>query len=367
MTDRIKYIINIAIIVLMFVAVAVQKDGRIFKIDLKEAAKSDEKEPKEDDLTALETDGTAIINTTTLAKDIIGFGGTTPVKIYVKDEIITNVELLPNSETPSYQKRVIEQNYLDNWIGKNIADAATMQVDAVSGATFTSAAIAANVQRAAQHVSQSQVSASAGIFDNVGIKEIAGLLVILMGAIISLAKLRNKYLIIAQQVLNVVVLGFWLGSFLSLTAFSSWAANGFNISMSLVTVVMFFVIIIMPLFNRKGTYCHIHCPMGSAQGLVDKIPVKKIKIKPSVVKHLNNVRYYILAAMMFLMWIGVGFDLMNYEVFSAFIFESASVVVLVMAVVFLILSVFIPKPYCRFVCPTGALLTMSQKTKPHKN
>ncbi|MFI3285411.1 MAG: 4Fe-4S binding protein [Rikenellaceae bacterium] len=63
------------------------------------------------------------------------------------------------------------------------------------------------------------------------------------------------------------------------------------------------------------------------------------------------------------MWLGVGFELMDYEIFSAFIISSASTAVLVMAALFLILSLFIQKPYCRFGCPTGALITMAQKTK----
>ena len=64
-----------------------------------------------------------------------------------------------------------------------------------------------------------------------------------------------------------------------------------------------------------------------------------------------------------MVWCGVDFEIMNYEVFSAFLFDSASVAVLIMAVLFLALSIFTPRPYCRFVCPTGAILTVSQKTK----
>ncbi|NLF43947.1 MAG: 4Fe-4S binding protein, partial [Bacteroidales bacterium] len=35
--------------------------------------------------------------------------------------------------------------------------------------------------------------------------------------------------------------------------------------------------------------------------------------------------------------------------------------VLIIGVAFLVLSVFIPKPYCRFVCPTGTLMKFAQK------
>lgn len=47
---------------------------------------------------------------------------------------------------------------------------------------------------------------------------------------------------------------------------------------------------------------------------------------------------------------------MDYELFTAFLYTSASVWVIVLAVLFLVLSVWVPRPYCRFVCPTGSLL-----------
>ena len=59
---------------------------------------------------------------------------------------------------------------------------------------------------------------------------------------------------------------------------------------------------------------------------------------------------------MLLMLLGVGFEWMDYEPFTAFILSSAGVVVIVFAVVILLTSVFVPRPYCRFMCPTGTLL-----------
>ena len=54
---------------------------------------------------------------------------------------------------------------------------------------------------------------------------------------------------------------------------------------------------------------------------------------------------------------------LHYELFSAFIFQSVAVVVMVFAVVVVILSLFVPRPYCRFVCPTGNLFKFAQNTK----
>ncbi len=355
--DRLKYIVNLLIITLLIGAIAIQKDGKIVGNDIIENTSSNKNE-EVIDIEELLPDGTRVINSTSLAKDIIGYAGHTPIKLYVKDGIIQKVEFEPNDETPSFFEEVENSGLAEKWIGMSLKEAATAQFDAVSGATFSAVAIIGNVQRAAQYGAD-VAPTNKNILSNIGVKEIAGLLVLLLGVLITLAKWRNKWLITLQLVLNVAVLGFWCGSFLSLTTFVAWAANGINISIAIITVTMLVIVVIMPLFNRKGSYCHIHCPMGSAQELMGKAPVRKIRIKPSVAKVLNNLRYYILAVLLFMMWLGVGFDLMNYEVFSAFIVNSASTVVLVMAIIFLILSIFIPRPYCRFVCPTGAIITMS--------
>ena len=358
--DRIKYIVNVFIVVLLFFVVAIQRDGKVLGHDVVTIFESnDEVEVQVEELLP---DGIRVINSSSLAKDILGFSGRTPVKLHVKDDVIQKLEVLPNTETPSFWDEVVKSGLLEHWNGKTLSEAAVEQIDAVSGATFSSMAIIANVQRAAQHQAKVAVEEDS-FFADLELKSIIGILVILMGAFITLKKLKNENLILAQQILNVLVLGFWCGSFLSFSTFTAWAANGVNLSLSLVTITMAVVILIMPLFNRKGSYCHIHCPMGSAQELLSRVPARKLKFKPKVNKFLNKSRYYIMIGLLLLMWCGVGFEIMNYEVFSAFLFDSASVAVLIMAVLFLVLSIFTPRPYCRFVCPTGAILTVSQKTK----
>ncbi len=366
--DKIKYIVNVLIIAILLATVAIVRDGNLGGHSTKDlvSASSMVEEVEEvervESAERTEADGTRIINSTYIAKDVIGFGGRTPVELYIKDDKIEKVVFLDNDETPSFFKEVESSNIANVWQGMSLQEAAVASVDAISGATYTSIAIIENVRRAAQYGASVEPQAT-NVLASIGIKEILGILVLMLGAVLTLLKSKNKLMITIQLLLNVTVLGFWCGSFLSMSTLTSWLANGINLSMSIVTVVMLGIVLVMPLLGRKGSYCHLHCPMGSAQELLGRIPVGKLKLKSSVNKALNNLRYFILIGLLFTMWLGVGFEIMDYEIFSAFIFQSASTIVLVMAVVFLILSIFIPRPYCRFICPTGALITMSQKTK----
>lgn len=362
MGAKFRYVVNVVIVVLLLATVAIQRDGRIVGYDVATLVQGQNGDDVDIPIVTTMPDGTMVINTTSLAKDVVGFGGRTPVKVYVKDDVIASVEVLPNNETPSFLEEVVKSGLIDRWGGMSLTDAATYGVDAVSGATYSSVAIVENVKRAAQWGAEVEVDGD-GLFEDIAVKDIVGLLVILMGVVITLAKVKSRRLMTLQLILNVVVLGFWCGSFLSLSTLTTWLGNGVNLSLGLVSVALLGVVLIVPLLGKKGSYCQLHCPMGSAQELLGRVPVLNIKIKPRIVKVLNNLRYYILVALLFVMWLGVGFDLMNYEIFSAFIFTSASTAVLIMAAIFLILSLFIHRPYCRFVCPTGALITMTQKVK----
>ena len=70
---------------------------------------------------------------------IKGFNGPTPILIALDAEgRIKNVVLLENQETPVYAKRVVEGGLYQAWNGLTVDEALDKQVDAVSGATYTS-------------------------------------------------------------------------------------------------------------------------------------------------------------------------------------------------------------------------------------
>ena len=71
--------------------------------------------------------------------NIKGFNGPTPLLIALDAEgHIKNVVLLENQETPVYAKHVVEGGLYESWNGLTVEEALGKQVDAVSGATYTS-------------------------------------------------------------------------------------------------------------------------------------------------------------------------------------------------------------------------------------
>ena len=93
-----------------------------------------------------ESDGTYVINTTTLAQDVKGYLSNTPLKIYIKKDKIQKIEALANQETPKFFQRV-KTAMLTKWNGKSVKAAQNLKVDGVTGATLSSNALKENVNR----------------------------------------------------------------------------------------------------------------------------------------------------------------------------------------------------------------------------
>lgn len=207
-----KQLLALATCIIALVVVAVVRDGKVWGHKMSMANKEIvKKSGKVNPMSSL-PDGTVIINTSSLAKDVNGYGGNVPLEIYLKDGKILKIKALKNSETPEFFAQA--SKLLTAWNGKTVDDAQKMNVDGVSGATYSSRGIIGNVQRGLQYAAKNAVKSSP--FDNMDFsaKNIAGLVVVLMGAIIPLFYRKKRYRTV-QLVLNVVVLGLWCGTFLS--------------------------------------------------------------------------------------------------------------------------------------------------------
>lgn len=97
------------------------------------------------DETMTKEDGMTVINTTSIAKNVEGYNGTTPLKIFIKKNKVVKIEALKNQETPKYFTKV-KKALLDKWNGLKVKDAKNLKVDAVTSATYSSDAVIENVK-----------------------------------------------------------------------------------------------------------------------------------------------------------------------------------------------------------------------------
>lgn len=360
-------LLSLVVVMLVLSAAAILRDGRIFGHDLRQTHAAVVSVAQGSDTLEVQPDGTFVVNTRVLAKDVQGYGGPVPLKIHIdKDGRLTAIEAEPNAESPSFFDRAKE--LFSRWQGKTIDEAMAEDVDAVSGATFSSKAIIRNVQRGLAYAKQhgladggngaQEESAERTVATGWTLGSIVALIAVLLGAVVPLFT-NNRRLHLVQLVVNVVVLGLWTGTFVSYTLFLRLFAGGVSLSAIgtlAAPLLMLIVALLYPLAGRSGHYCAHVCPFGSAQELAGKLSRRKLRITPRVLRVLTALRNLLWGVLMALLLTGTCSAWIDYELFTAFIYSSASVWVIVLAVLFLVLSVWVPRPYCRFVCPTGALM-----------
>ncbi|TKG91471.1 4Fe-4S binding protein [Puteibacter caeruleilacunae] len=301
-------------------------------------------------------------NTSPVSDSIIGFASSVPVLMgFTNQDRLVGIKLLKNYESPDFVEKIRKTGFMESWDKMVIHDVLNSKVDVVTGATLTSKAIIKTMKHSTGKILNQSVSLAVQTDFPTILKNVLGVLLLILALVqFFLPKILKGFRGIYQG-LVVIILGFWSGTFLSLFSFSNWTIHGIDLPAKLFVFGILLLSVLLPLTKSKSFYCSHLCPFGASQDLLGKIKTKKVKLSPSTKQFLSTLREKVFATIMLIMFTGVSLDLTNVEPFSAFLYSSASIPVIVLAVSFLILSIFIPRPWCKYVCPTGYLLETIRK------
>lgn len=303
-----------------------------------------------------------IVNTSPFSDEIYGYNSTTPLTIFLdENDRISEVEICENRETRGYLNKVINSGYLDLWNGLTPKEASTYNVDAVSGCTFTSIAVAQSLQIRMRDLSKEK--GKMAIDRKLLARQICIVLVTILAAICFFNPNKTKILRYVTLLLSIAILGFWTNSLLSLALFYNWMTNGISLAIQLPLLIIAVLAILLPLFTKKSFYCQYLCPFGAAQEFVGVIGQKAkgnrqktSSVKSKVFNFFVVFRKVILLVLLLIVALGVGLDLSVVEPFPIFNYQSIGFGVAIFAAVIIVASVFIKKPWCNYLCPTGTLL-----------
>lgn len=183
-------------------------------------------------------------------------------------------------------------------------------------------------------------------------------LTLLVCSTISGLWLRSRCLLLITSLLAVLISGFWLGGCpcpvgsiqnVALTLLDSTYIAPWTIG------VLFLVpLFVALLFGR--TFCGGTCPLGALQELIAVWP---IRIPREIDDILGLLRYIVLGLAILFAGCGLSFLVCRYDPFVP-IFRGITGwgTVLVWSSLILLVGLFIARPYCRFFCPYGALLSL---------
>lgn len=289
-----------------------------------------------------------------------GFGGPTPIAVFTDREgVVLGVEPLDNDETPRFVERVREDGFFDQWNGSKIGS--PVQADAVSGATYTSRSLLANMEQLQAFVGESSFTPSGW-----GWGHYAGSVAVLLlaaAAILSMGyRSSGRQLRVMLLILSVVVLGVWQGAFVSLDLLYKWLISGasFVDKFAIITIVL--LAFLVPLFTNRSFYCMYLCPFGAAQELIGRIyPKAHVSLPLRLLRVARWVRQIALMAIVVLLVLLPKFNLSDLEPFTIFMLRSASISVVLIGSLSLVASIFLPRAWCRLLCPTGEILNIMQR------
>ncbi|MFY8229497.1 MAG: FAD:protein FMN transferase, partial [Opitutales bacterium] len=158
------------------------------------------------------------------------------------------------------------------------------------------------------------------------------------------------------QLLLVGGLGLWLGQLLSLSLFAGWARHGVPWATAPALLALAAVALLIPWGARRQTYCHQVCPHGAAQELLGGFKRLHVAVPARWHGWLGKLPAMALAGAFLAALAWPRWSLGEAEPFDAWILGTAVAVPLGLAIAGLVASVFVPQAYCKYGCPTGALL-----------
>lgn len=310
-----------------------------------------------------------LVRTPPSGDEATGYAGPTDTLAAVAPDARTIRKVLIRStyDTADYVRRVKEDPaYLASLAKWDVEQWATLDfnqagLEGVAGATMTSFAVAEGLRR---RFADDRRAAAAAKEERVTWVRRAAAGLLLLGALaMAFTRLNGKpWLRTAWQVALVGGTGLWLGQLVSLGLYSGWARHGLPWKAAPELVVLGAIALLVPWATRKQIYCHHVCPHGAAQELLGRFRSLHRPLTGKTHAWLSKVPSWSLGAAFLTALALPAFDLNRVEPFDAWILGISASIPLGLAVLGLGASVFIPQAYCKYGCPTGALLKFVRTT-----
>ncbi len=290
----------------------------------------------------------------------MGYGG--PLKlaslIDTSGTVIKQV-IIDHKETPSYVEKVKDQKFPRQLSGKNYQNTFRLKddLDGVSGATYTSSAMANATRQACYKVASEQLNLPVPVVDEptirFGLPEVLLILLYALSLFGIYSQIKwKKALRWTIMITGVLSLGFYFTVPLSLSKINSFLIGYWP---QWQTNLYWYLLIggglVALLVTNKRTYCNWICPFGTTQQCLGLIGGAKRTIKGKAKDYIvwvqRGLAFMAIASALYFRNPGV----MNYEVFGTFFSFTGSSILFAVTGLYVLASMVIKRPYCNSLCP----------------
>ena len=169
---------------------------------------------------------------------------------------------------------------------------------------------------------------------------------------------KTKFFRLSLQVLLVCYLGLVNGDILSQALFAGWAQSGVPWERAPILALLTLAALLVPMTTGKAFYCHQLCPHGAAQQWMRKLTKKPVRLPQKLDRVLKFLPFGLLGLVVFFSFTNSVHSVVILEPFDAYVWKVAGSITIAIALLSLLASAFVPMAYCRYGCPTGAMLKL---------
>ena len=316
------------------------------------------------------------LRTSPAADSVIGYQGPTDSLIgFDSTGIAVGFSIRKTFDNEPYVSYVRDdKSFKKYFIGQTFeefasADREKSPTEGVSGATMTSQAIAEAIVVASQSANKrlnrpSFVRDVVSRIQSLNAPQWGAVLIIIMGLIIGYTRFRGHWVgRIVLPFLVLTYLGFGAGALLSQVQLWGWAMYGIPQGAT-VLLLLSLLAVGSPATTGRNIYCNQLCAHGAAQQLLKiTIPNQRFRFLTRTQKTLGPLiqrvwwfpwTLFVVGALISIFDLEIS--LVDVEPFDAYLPTIAGTSAIVIFIVSLAVSSLSPMAYCRYGCPTGAML-----------
>ena len=296
-----------------------------------------------------------------IVQGIRGYAGSINTGVFVKENgTIHSIHHIGSKETRSYLEKIRRKGYYEQY--EHLPLSGNQKIDAVSGATLTSEAIAhtstALLEKATTgplinftQIDEINAFSVTAILSSWWILHISLIFLLFLYGFQKKFR-KSKRGVILLSLFSVIYIGFFLNNSFTYLSFIH-PFVGTNVS-SLVGLYALFTL--LGAIWGKNTYCKYVCPFGNVQRLLLQVTPKSATVKfflPN--KWIRRVRSAITVGLIVGVLVGLrGWS--NFELFPDLFGPDFRSWWFFTALISVLITLRYPLIWCRLLCPTGSVL-----------
>jgi NosR/NirI family nitrous oxide reductase transcriptional regulator len=289
-----------------------------------------------------------------------GYGGQLKLAVAVSMEgSVLGFSVVEHKETVSFFRRVLRSPLLESLRAKPYSDFFNigLDVDGVTGATYSSRALTEAVKNASRQVAVKALNLP--VIEEpsprlrFGFAEGVLLGLFLFGLLARKKSFKSKKAARwVSMVLGLGFLGFILNKPFTLVLINK-ILLGFwpKWQLELYWYILIGGIVLITLIDNKNPYCEWFCPFGATQECIGIIGGVKVRVPNRIHYALRWLQRGIALAAIVLAMIYRNPSVSSYEVFGAFFRLIGTNLLFILLAIVLVAALFIRRPWCSYLCP----------------